>query len=150
MSPTGATSKGSLLNLYLLNWHSNVVKNENFYPFLYCDTLKHHQIWSCSVHLLVWIVYCLMLATCVLAMLVPGQALLNPSTAVLFFWVLGLWQCCCTIWLFHLLLVTPGSAIIVAFLSLFKWLLECICYLTWWHLVQLCAFEVSYTCEHIA
>ena len=85
-----------------------------------CDTLNWHQLWSCSTCLLIWVVYCLMLVSCVLAVLVPSWTLLGPGTATLFHWVLALWQSCCTIQLFHLSLVVPVSAVLVVFLTLFN------------------------------
>ena len=78
------------------------------------------QLQACNIHLLVWVVYCLMLhwPCCVLAILVPNWAFLDPDKTILFHWVWTLLQDCCTIWLFHLCLVGSVSAVLVVFLTL--------------------------------
>ena len=114
-SPAGASPKGTLVNLQLPNWHANVVNMRFFNKDLDYDNLKWHQLWSCSTLLLVWVVYHLMLVPWVLAVLVPGWALLGPVTVILFHWALGVHWSCCTIWLFHLPLVVAVSADLVVF-----------------------------------
>ena len=42
-----------------------------FYQVLDCDNLGWPEVWLSSTHLLVWVVYCLMLAHYELAVLVP-------------------------------------------------------------------------------
>ena len=50
ISPVGTTPNGSLVNLYLPNWHANVV---NYEDFLLSFT-NLHWLWSYNAHLLFW------------------------------------------------------------------------------------------------
>ena len=47
MSPSGATPKGSLVNLYLLHSHADM---KILYYILGWDTTNWHYLWSCSAH----------------------------------------------------------------------------------------------------
>ena len=57
MLPAGATPMGSLVSLYQSNWHANLVEYEDNCQNDGCGNFNWHQLWSCSMHLLVLVLY---------------------------------------------------------------------------------------------
>ena len=81
ISSVGLTPNGSLVNLYLRNWHVKVVRYE--------DILSTFRLWypecvSYGRHLYVWGLYNLVLALCIFALWVP-RWVLHPQSVVLIF-----------------------------------------------------------------
>ena len=72
-----------------------------FYWTSGCHILSMHQLWSYSIHFLVWEIYHLMLGLCLLTFLVSGWDLQGLDIFILCHWAEVLWWSCCTTRLFY-------------------------------------------------